>query len=70
MRPVKIFTDSTADLSIELRKQYNISLIPLYVTIGGQTYRDQIDIDTSKLYELVDEGRATQDRGTIHSRFY
>jgi hypothetical protein len=31
MRPVKIFTDSTADLSIELRKQYNISLIPLYV---------------------------------------
>ena len=55
MRPVKIFTDSTADLSIELRKQYNISLIPLYVTIGGQTYRDQIDIDTSKLYELVDE---------------
>ena len=36
MRPVKIFTDSTADLSIELRKQYNISLIPLYVTIGDK----------------------------------
>ncbi|NLJ66557.1 MAG: DegV family protein [Clostridiales bacterium] len=55
MRPVRVFTDSTADIPIELREQYNISLIPLYVTIGEQIYRDQVDIDTSKLYDLVNE---------------
>lgn len=54
MKPVKIFTDSTADLPIRLREQYNISFIPLYVTIGDTTYKDQIDINTSNLYELVD----------------
>lgn len=55
MKPVKIFTDSTADIPIELREQYDISFVPLYVTIGGQSYRDQVDINTAKLYEIVDQ---------------
>ena len=55
MNPVKIFTDSTADIPVELREQYNISLVPLYVTIGGQSYKDQVEIGTAQLYELVDQ---------------
>ena len=54
MNPIKIFTDSTADIPIELRELYNISFIPLYVTIGGRSYKDQVDIDTAKLYRMVD----------------
>lgn len=55
MNPIKIFTDSTADIPIELRELYNISFIPLYVTIGGRSYKDQVDIDTAKLYRMVDQ---------------
>lgn len=55
MNPVKIFTDSTADIPKELRERYNISFVPLYVTIGEMTYKDQIDIDTAKLYELIEQ---------------
>ncbi|NLJ41382.1 MAG: DegV family protein [Clostridiales bacterium] len=54
MNPVKIFTDSTADLTADLREKFGIPLIPLYVTIGGKTYKDQIDIDTATLYDLVE----------------
>lgn len=55
MNPVKIITDSTADIPMELRNKYDIQFVPLYVTIGGQTYKDQVDIDTARLYQLVEE---------------
>lgn len=55
MNPVKVFTDSTADIPGELREEYNISFVPLYVTIGGKSYKDQVDINTAGLYELVDQ---------------
>ena len=40
MRPIKIFVDSTADLSPELIEKYDLTVIPLYVTIGGRAYKD------------------------------
>lgn len=55
MNKIKLFTDSTCDLSPELIKDNNISIIPLNVTFGDDTYKDGIDITTSKLYEKVKE---------------
>ena len=55
MRRVKVFTDSTADLSPSQLEQLNISVIPLYVTIGDNSYRDGIDITTDELYAMVDQ---------------
>lgn len=49
-----MFTDSTADLTEELREKYDIPFVPLYVNLKDKTYRDQIDIDTEKLYDLVE----------------
>lgn len=55
MNPVKIITDSTADIPMELRDKYDIPFVPLYVTMGEKTYKDQVDIYTSQLYQLVEE---------------
>ena len=55
MRRVKVFTDSTADLAPSQLKQLNISVIPLYVTIGDKSYRDGIDITTDELYKMVNQ---------------
>lgn len=55
MRNIKIITDSTADLSKELLDKYDISVIPLYVNIGGQSYKDMVDITPLELYKLVDK---------------
>lgn len=55
MKKVKIFTDSTVDLSDELLSKFDIEVIPLYVTIGGKSYKDMVDIRPDELYTLVEK---------------
>lgn len=55
MAKVKIVADSTCDLSDDLVKAFDISILPLYVNIGGRDYRDRMEIDQDKLFELVSE---------------
>ena len=47
---VKIVTDSSCDLPLELARMLGITIIPLYIQLGSNTYRDGIDIDTDRLY--------------------
>ncbi len=53
MRPVKVFTDSTSDLSPELIKHHNIDIIPLYVNFEQESFRDGVDISPSELFQKV-----------------
>lgn len=46
-----ITSDSTTDLSAELKERYHIRTLPLGVTLGGQLYHDGIDIDPDAIYE-------------------
>ena len=55
MRPVKIFTDSTSDLTAEILKEFQIAIVPLYVTFDKQAFRDGLDLTTEMLYELVEQ---------------
>jgi DegV family protein with EDD domain len=48
-----IVTDSTAYIPKELRDQYDIKMIPLSVILGGESYREEIDISASDFYEEV-----------------
>lgn len=58
MPKIGIISDSTCDLTLELREKHNIEVIPLLVTIGGKTYKDGEDITTKELFKLVDENEA------------
>lgn len=53
---IKITSDSTCDLSAELIKRYDIELFPLYITLGGKTYRDGVDIFPDDIFAHVDAG--------------
>ncbi len=48
---IAITSDSTSDLSPELRERYNITIIPLGVTLGEKNYSDGIDITPDDIYE-------------------
>lgn len=48
---IVISSDSTSDLSAELRERYNISTIPLGVTLGDRTYFDGVDVTPDDIYE-------------------
>lgn len=55
MSKVKIFADSTCDLSRDLIESNNISIVPLYVSFDENTYKDGVEISTKELYSKVNE---------------
>lgn len=50
---VKIVTDSTLDLPKDEIEKLGISIVPLTVTIDGQSYLDGIDISSSEFSEML-----------------
>jgi len=52
---VTIITDSTADLSPELIEKYNIGVVPLWVTLAEQTFKDDMTVTAPKLFALVEQ---------------
>jgi DegV family protein with EDD domain len=50
---VKIVTDSVADIPPEILKELDISIIPVLVRFGEETYRDGIDITNEQFYERL-----------------
>jgi DegV family protein with EDD domain len=50
---VKVITDSTADLSPEIIKRFNIGVVPIYVRFGNDVYRDGIDLSSDGFFEKL-----------------
>lgn len=51
---IKLMADSTCDLSQEVIRKYDISIVPLIITIDGKEYRDRLDIDTDEFYSKLE----------------
>lgn len=47
---IKIVTDSICDLPAEVVKEYDISVVPVYINIDGQSFLDGIDLPRSEFY--------------------
>lgn len=56
---VKIISDSTCDLSQELLERYDISILPLQVTLGEESYEDGVNITVDEIYRWADENKTT-----------
>ncbi|MDO5128253.1 MAG: DegV family protein [Eubacteriales bacterium] len=56
---IKIFSDSTCDLSEELLKRYDITLVPLHIELGDKEYRDRIEITTDEIFAWSDANNKT-----------
>ena len=52
---IKITADSTCDLSPEILREMDITLVPLYIVVGEETYRDGVDITPPDIFHYVDE---------------
>lgn len=53
---ILISSDSTCDLSKQYVEEHNISILPLCVIKGGETYRDGIDITPADIFDHVSAG--------------
>ncbi len=57
MSKIKIMTDSSVQLTPEEIKKYNITVVPLSVTIDGRTYIDGVEITRHNFIAKMDEGK-------------
>ena len=50
---VKIITDSIGDVPSQAIEELEITIIPLYVHFGNESYRDGIDLTTEQFYDKL-----------------
>lgn len=55
MKPIKIFTDSAADLPQEFIRRYDVGVVPLLVSHAGEVYADGVDLTHSQFYQLLSQ---------------
>ena len=55
MPKIKITCDSTCDLSPELYERYQISVIPMCVSLRDRLCRDGVDVQPKELFSYVEE---------------
>ncbi len=50
---IKIVTDSTCDIPKELVEKYQITVIPCYINLEGESYLDGVDITRQEFYQRL-----------------
>ena len=64
---VALVTDSTAEIPSHLAAERGIHSVPTTITLGGQSYRDGVDITAAEFYEKLraSEGVATTSQPSV-----
>lgn len=55
MNKVKIITDSTCDLSLQMYQEMDVEVIPFHVNFNDESYLDLVEMDSDQLVEKVKE---------------
>jgi len=50
---IKVVTDSTCDLPEEIIAEYGITVVPLYINFGNQSYLDGVELSRQEFYERL-----------------
>jgi len=51
---VGLVTDSASDLSLEVAKDLKITVVPLHIQFGNETYRDRVDLSPEEFYNRLE----------------
>lgn len=50
---IKLVTDSSADLPIELLQKYDITVVPMNVSIEGKDFREGVDLTPQEFFKKM-----------------
>lgn len=59
MAKVRIVSDSTCDLSPELKEKYDIKVIPLCIVMDDKSYFDMVDVTPLEIFDWADANKTT-----------
>jgi DegV family protein with EDD domain len=52
---IKIVTDTTCDLPPEMVKEYDITIVPINIQFGTESYQEGVDLDWDFFYDKIEE---------------
>jgi DegV family protein with EDD domain len=58
MSAIRLVTDSTVNMPDDLAKNYQITIVPVYVVIGDKSYKDYVEMPPEKFYSTLAEIKA------------
>ncbi len=70
MAKIKIATDSTADIPVELQKELDIEVIPLMIIHDGKEYLDGIDMKPEDFFKLMEESDVMPSSSCVSPMIY
>ena len=53
MRTVRVVTDSTTDFSVEEARRLGVSVVPLLVRFGEETFEDRVTLPPAEFYDRL-----------------
>lgn len=59
MSKLKLFCDSSCDLSDEQLKEFQVTLVPLTIILGEEQYADRIEIRSEEFFQKIGSGKLT-----------
>ena len=62
---VKVVTDSCSDITPQLAQELGITVVPLYVQFGNETYRDNVDLSTEEFYHKLKTSKIHPTTSTV-----
>ena len=55
--PVRVVTDSTSDISLELAAELAVTVVPVYVHFGQEVFMDLVEMQPEDFYRRLAEGQ-------------
>ena len=52
---IKIVSDTTCDLPPEMAEEYDITIVPINIQFGTETYQEGVDLDWDLFYRKIEE---------------
>jgi DegV family protein with EDD domain len=62
---VKIVTDSCSDITPQLAQELGVTVVPLYVQFGTESYRDNVDLSTEEFYRKLERSKILPSTSTV-----
>ena len=53
MTKIKIVTDSAADIPPQIRAELGITVVPLYIRFGDETFKDGVTVSNDEFYRRL-----------------
>lgn len=54
MKPIRIVTDSTSDLPLELAEKWSVDIVPCYIHFGTESFLDRVEMPRIEFYRRLE----------------